>query len=74
MGAASIRHDFVFLRGLYKYVRLEWGLALPCPTDDVSAPPPPNDPPPPPDELELELEYERDELEELYEPPPELEV
>ena len=43
VGAASIRHDFVFLRGLYKYARLEWGLALPCPTDDVTAPPPPNE-------------------------------
>lgn len=40
------------------------------------APPPPNDPPPPPDELELELEYELEDEpdDELYEPPPELEV
>ncbi len=33
------------------------------------APPPPNDPPPPPEECELELEYDRDEPDELDEPP-----
>ncbi len=43
VGAASIRHDFVFLRGLYKHARLEWGLSLPCPVDDVAAPPPPGE-------------------------------
>jgi integrase len=33
--------DFVFLRGLYRYARLEWGLEVTCPTEDVSPPAPP---------------------------------
>lgn len=41
VGPASVRHDYTFLRGLYQYARVEWGLALPCPVDDVSAPAPP---------------------------------
>ena len=41
VGASTIRHDFVFLRQLYKHARLDWGISLPCPIDDVAAPPPP---------------------------------
>ena len=41
VGPASIRHDYVFLRGLYRHARLEWGLDIPCPADDVPAPAPP---------------------------------
>lgn len=43
VGPASIRHDFVFLRGLYRHARIEWGLSLPCPLDDVAAPAPPRE-------------------------------
>lgn len=43
VGSSSIRHDFVFLRGLYRHARIEWGLSLPCPLDDVPAPPPPRE-------------------------------
>lgn len=41
VGASTIRHDFVFLRQLYKHARLDWGISLPCPIDDVAASPPP---------------------------------
>jgi len=41
VGSASIRQDFVFVRRLYKYARLEWELEAPCPADDVPMPAPP---------------------------------
>lgn len=41
VGPSSVRQDFAFLRGLYRHARLEWGLDVVCPTEDVSAPSPP---------------------------------
>ena len=41
VGPSSVRHDFVFLRGIYKHARLLGGLDIPCPADEVPAPPPP---------------------------------
>lgn len=41
VGPATVRQDYVFLRGLYRHARLEWGLSLPCPVDNVPAPAPP---------------------------------
>ena len=41
VGPSSVRHDLVFLRGIYKHARLLGGLDIPCPADEVSAPPPP---------------------------------
>ena len=41
VGPASVRHDFVFLRGLYRHARLDWGIDIKSPTEDISMPAPP---------------------------------
>ena len=41
VGPASVRHDLVLLRGIYRHARLLGGVDIPCPTDEVPAPPPP---------------------------------
>lgn len=42
VGPASIIHDFSFLRGIYKAARLEWGINVECPVQDVAPPKPPH--------------------------------
>lgn len=41
VGPASIIHDFSFLRGMYRTARVEWGLDVGNPVEDVSPPSPP---------------------------------
>lgn len=40
VGPSSIRHDFVFLRGLYRHARLQWDLDTTCPAQDIREPAP----------------------------------
>lgn len=56
IGSSSIRQDFSWLRGLYKHARLEWGMTIPCPLNDVAAPPPPR---------HREMELSREEIQRL---------
>lgn len=41
VGPAGVRHDFCYLRGVYKHARLVDGLEIDCPVNDVPAPAPP---------------------------------
>lgn len=41
VGSSSVRQDFCFLRGLYKFAKLELDADFPCPVSDLQAPSPP---------------------------------